>query len=303
MHSSKPLLIVIAGPTAVGKSDLAIKLAKYLNTDIISCDSRQFYKELNIGVAKLNENEMKGVKHHLIGTKSIIEEYSISDFQKDFTKISKQIFKKNNLCILCGGSGLYIDAVCKGFDKIPKIPSKIRNDLNNRLESEGLQNLCLELKEKDSETYDNIDLKNPRRVIRALEVCIHTKKPYSYYLDKKKEEKDFNTFYIHIHEEREQLYKKIESRVDMMIKKGLIKEVEQLQAYKDKRALQSIGYTESFEYLNGKISLKEAIILIKRNSRRYAKRQITWFKKNNYIEIENNFEKIKKLIELKIKTA
>ena len=303
MHSSKPLLIVIAGPTAVGKSDLAIKLAKHFKTDIISCDSRQFYKELNIGVAKLKEKEMHGVKHHLIGTKSINKEYSINDFQNDFSIISKKIFKKNNLCILCGGSGLYIDSVCKGFNEIPEVPTKIRQNLNNLLETDGLKKLCLELKKKDSNSYKNIDLKNPRRVIRALEVCIHTNKPYSYYLGHKKEEKDFNALYIFINEERKKLYKKIDYRVDKMIKEGLIQEVEKLQAYKNKRALQSIGYTECFNHLNGKVSLEETINLIKRNSRRYAKRQVTWFKKNNYIEIENNFEKVKTLIEFKIKTA
>ena len=303
MNLEKPLLIVIAGPTAVGKSNLAIKLAKYFKTDIISCDSRQFYKELNIGVAKLAKKEMNGVRHHLVGTKSIKKEYTISDFQNDFSIISKQVFKKNNLCILCGGSGLYIDSVCKGFNKIPNVSNKIRKELNNRLKIEGLQNLCLELKEKDLKTYKNIDLNNPRRIIRALEVCISTQKPYSYFLNKEKEKKDFDSLYIFINEERKKLYKKIDERVEKMIKEGLVEEVSNLKKYKNKRALESIGYTEIFNYLNGNSSIEETINLIKRNSRRYAKRQITWFKKNNYIEEENNFEKVKKIIESKIKTA
>ena len=303
MHFKRPLLIVIAGPTAVGKSHLAIKLAKKFNTEIISCDSRQFYKELNIGVAKLNPDEMGGVNHHLIGSKSIDEEYTINDFQNDFSIISKKIFQKKKICFLCGGSGLYIDSVCKGFNKIPEVPDEIRFILNNRLELEGLEKLCLELKERDPITYEKIDKKNHRRIIRALEVCISTKKPYSYFLNKDKEEKEFDTLYIFINKEKEELYQKIDLRVDKMIEKGLIEEVKSLKKYEHKRALQSIGYTEIFNYLKTKKSLNETIQLIKRNSRRYAKRQITWFKKNNYIEIENDFEKVKKLIESKIKTA
>jgi len=303
MHFKRPLLIVIAGPTAVGKSHLAIKLAKYFNTEIISCDSRQFYKELNIGVAKLNKDEMGGINHHLIGSKSIDIEYTINDFQNDFSIISKKIFQKNKICFLCGGSGLYIESVCKGFNKIPEVSNEIRKKLNNRLKSEGLDQLCLELKEKDPITYKKIDKKNPRRIIRALEVCISTKIPYSYFLNTKIKEKEFDSLYIFINKEREDLYKKIDLRVDRMIEKGLIEEVKSLKKYKNKRALQSIGYTEVFNYLNTEKSINETIQLIKRNSRRYAKRQITWFKKNNYIEIENDFEKVKSLIESKIKTA
>ena len=303
MCTETPLLIVIAGPTAVGKSKIAIKLAKYLKTEIISCDSRQFYKELNIGVAKLNENEREGVKHHLIGSKSINNEYSISDFQKDFSNISKKIFKKNNLCILCGGSGLYIDAVCKGFDKIPNIPPKIRFDLNNKLKIKGLEKICLELKKIDPISYKNIDLNNPRRVIRALEVSTYTKKPYSEYLNKRKENKLFESLFIFVNEDRNNLYENINKRVDLMIEKGLIIEAKQLYKFKNKRALNSIGYTELFKHFNGEYSLEFAINLIKRNSRRYAKRQITWFKKNDYTEIENNFEQLKKLVDKKIKAT
>lgn len=303
MYPKYPLLIVIAGPTAVGKSDIAIKLAQYLNTEIISSDSRQFYKELNIGVAKLNENERKGIKHHLIGTKSIMKDYNINDFQQDFKDISKKNFEKNNLCILCGGSGLYIDSVCKGFDEIPNVPNEIRDNLNNKLKINGIEELCLELKDIDPISYDKIDLKNPRRVIRALEVYKHTNKPYSQYLNKVKEKKEFKTLYILINEQREKLYVKINKRVDNMIKKGLVQEVKELYNYKNKRALNSIGYTEIFKHLNGEYSLESAIDLIKRNSRRYAKRQITWFKKNNYIEIENNFEKLKKIVDKNIKAA
>ena len=303
MHFKRPLLIVIAGPTAVGKSHLAIKLANFFNTEIISCDSRQFYKELNIGVAKLNKDEMGGVNHHLIGSKSIDEEYTINNFQNDFSIILKKIFQKNKICFLCGGSGLYIDSVCKGFNKIPEVPDEIRLSLNNQLELEGLEKLCLELKEKDPITYKKIDKKNPRRIIRALEVCIFTKKPYSYFLSQDKEEKKFDVLYIFINKDREELYQKINLRVDEMIEKGLVEEVRGLKKYENKRPLQSIGYTEIFNYLKTKKSLNETIQLIKRNSRRYAKRQITWFKKNNYIEIENDFEKVKSLIESKIKTA
>ena len=303
MCSTHPLLVVIAGPTAIGKSNLAIKLAKYFNTEVISSDSRQFYKELSIGVAKLDKKEMDGVKHHLIGFKSIKEDYSISDFQDDFSIISKKIFKKNTVCILCGGSGLYIDSVCEGFNKIPKVPKEIRVELNNILKTEGLEKLCSKLKKYDPITYQKIDLNNPRRVIRALEVFIATKKAYSSFLNKKKEKKTFKTLYISINEDREILYRKIDSRVNQMIENGLIEEVKSVRKYKNKRPLQSIGYIEIFNYLNGKTSIEEAINLIKQNTRRYAKRQITWFKRNSYIEKENDFESVKKLIESKIKTA
>ena len=296
--TKKPLLVVIGGPTCIGKSELTITLAKKFNTEIISSDSRQFYKELNIGVAKLSKEKLSEVKHHLINNISIKNKYTIGDYQRDFTKISNQLFKTKNIIFLCGGAGLYIDAVCKGLDKIPKVNSEIRQKLNNDFIKFGTKKLSEKLKKIDEVAWRRIDQNNPRRLIRALEVCLSTKKTYSSFLNKKRKEKPFKTLYFFLNEKRSLLYKKINHRVNKMISDGLIEEVQSLISHQKKQPLQTIGYKEIFDYLNNKQTVEKSISLIKQNTRRYAKRQITWFKSKKYIEIKDlNQNEIEKIIE------
>ena len=276
-------LITIVGPTAIGKTSLAIKLAKYYKTEIISADSRQFYKELNIGTAKPTSEELSSVKHHLINNISIADDYDISQFKSDAREKIYNLFKTNDFAIMVGGSGLYIDSVLYGIDEIPKVDASIREKLNLEFNNNGLKDLILKLKKLDPITYKKIDLNNHRRIIRALEVSISSKKPYSSFLKNSKKNSKFNEILIGLDCERTKLHSIINSRVDIMIQKGLLEEVKGLLHYKKLNALNTIGYKEIFEYLENKISLEKAIDKIKINSRRYAKRQLTWFKSNKKI--------------------
>jgi tRNA dimethylallyltransferase len=276
-------LISILGPTAIGKTKLAINLAENYDTEIVSADSRQFYKELNIGSAKPSNEDLNKVKHHLISNKSVKESYSIGDFEKDAINSISKIHEKSNLAILVGGSGLYVDVINYGLDKIPKSDEKIRDILNNEFKLKGLKHIQNQLKEKDLISFKNIDLNNHRRIIRALEVTISSGKPYSSYLKKKYTKRNFKIIEIGIKDERELIYKRINNRVDNMINEGLVKEVIDLNEYKDLNSLNTIGYKEIFNYLEGKSNLDYAINEIKKNTRRYAKRQMTWFNSNNNI--------------------
>ena len=276
-------LISILGPTAIGKTKLAINLAENYDTEIVSADSRQFYKELNIGSAKPTNEDLNKVKHHLISNKSVKESYSIGDFEKDAINSISKIHEKSNLAILVGGSGLYVDVINYGLDKIPKSDKKIRDFLNNEFKLKGLKHIQNQLKEKDLISFKNIDLNNHRRIIRALEVTISSGKPYSSYLKKKYTKRNFKIIEIGIRDEREFIYKRINNRVDNMINEGLVKEVIDLNEYKDLNSLNTIGYKEIFNYLEGKSNLDYAINEIKKNTRRYAKRQMTWFNSNNNI--------------------
>jgi len=289
-------LISILGPTAIGKTKLAIELAIKFSTEIISADSRQFYREMNVGTAKPSINELNSVKHHLINNKSVIDNYSIGDFEQDAIKHISNIHSRSNIAILVGGSGLYLDVINYGLDQIPKIEKNIRNSLNNDFENKGLIYLQNELKKVDLITYNNIDLNNHRRIIRALEVTISSGKPYSSYLNKKNINRGFKIIEIGINAEREMVYQRINIRVDDMISKGLINEVKKLIKYKNLNSLNTIGYKEVFSYLDGDISLDIAINEIKKNSRRFAKRQITWFKSNNNIIWFNQNYKINNII-------
>ena len=289
-------LISILGPTAIGKTKLAIELAVKYSTEIISADSRQFYREMNVGTAKPSVNELNSVKHHLINNKSVIDDYSIGDFEQDAIKHISNIHSRSNIAILVGGSGLYLDVINYGLDQIPKIEKNIRNSLNNDFENKGLIYLQNELKKIDLITYNNIDLNNHRRIIRALEVTISSGKPYSSYLNKKNINRGFKIIEIGINAEREMVYQRINNRVDDMINKGLINEVKKLIKYKNLNSLNTIGYKEVFSYLDGDISLDIAINEIKKNSRRFAKRQITWFKSNNNIIWFNQNYKINNII-------
>ena len=288
-------LITIIGPTAIGKTNLAIKIADYFKTEIVSADSRQFYKEMNIGTAKPSNSELNSIKHHLINNKSINDNYNISDYEKDALKSIKSIFNKNDAAILVGGSGLYINTVLYGLDEIPGISDEIRNSLYLDLELKGIKKLQEELKLLDPASYSDIDINNPRRLIRALEVSISTGKSYSSFLKKKKKKRDFNIIVLGINQERSELYNKINTRVDNMIESGLINEVKELYNLKGLNALNTIGYREVFNYIEDKYSLDECISEIKKNTRRYAKRQLTWFKSIDNVEWitpDYNFEKI-----------
>ena len=278
----KKVLITIVGPTAVGKTELAIRLANHFKTEIVSADSRQFYKELNIGTAKPTKLELKKNKHYLINNISINTDYNISKFQEDADEIITKIFSKNKYAILVGG--LYIDAVLYGIDNIPKVKPLIREELNYEFKKKGLKNLIKKLSKLDFESLKTIDVNNPRRVIRALEVTLSTKKPYSSFLKTKNKNSKYNEIIIGLNKNRSELHDLINNRVDLMIKKGLVNEVRSLIKYKDKNALNTIGYTEIFKYLKKDFSYESAIEKIKTNTRRYAKRQLTWFNSNKSIK-------------------
>jgi tRNA dimethylallyltransferase len=288
-------LITIIGPTAIGKTSLAIKVANYFKTEIVSADSRQFYKEMNIGTAKPSNSELKSIKHHLINNKSINDDYNISDYEKDALKSIKSIFNKNDIAILVGGSGLYINTVLYGLDEIPEISNHTRNSLYLDLELKGIKKMQEQLKLLDPASYNTIDINNPRRLIRALEVSISTGKSYSSFLKKKKKKRNFNIIVLGINQDRSDLYNKINTRVDNMVKNGLINEAEGLYNLKSLNALNTIGYSEVFNYIENNSSIDECVDEIKKNTRRYAKRQLTWFKsidRVKWITPEYNFEKI-----------
>jgi len=276
-------LIVTTGPTGIGKTDLSIELAQRLKTFIISSDSRQIYKELKIGVARPSEEDLAKVKHYMIADKSIYDYYSAGKYELEVLDILKDTFKEKETALLVGGSGMYIDAVCKGIDALPDADPEIRKNLNEKLEKEGIESLRFDLKKLDSEHYQIVDLNNPKRILRAVEVCIQTGKTYTSFLTKPKKKRDFNILKIGLERDRDELYGRIDRRVDIMIKEGLIAEAEKY--YKDRHlnSLNTVGYKELFAYFEGEYNLEEAIRLIKRNSRRYAKRQITWFKRDKEI--------------------
>jgi len=278
MMSTKAL-IYIAGPTGVGKTKTAIALAKAFDTEIISCDSRQFYKEMKIGTAVPTEEELAAVPHHFIQSKSIEEAYTVADFEKEAMATIEELFDKKDTLIMVGGSGMYADAVMFGMDEFPEVPQEVRNQIRLFYETHGLQGLQELLREKDPKYYTCVDINNPVRFLRALEVCIASDKPYSSFLGQERPARSFVSKMIILHCPRTVLYDKINARVDQMMKDGLEEEARALIPFKDHAALRTVGYKELFPYFDGECSLEEAINEIKKNSRRYAKRQITWFKK------------------------
>jgi len=278
MTSTKTLK-VIYGPTASGKTSLAIKIAMHHQTEIISADSRQFYKEMRIGTAVPELHELNSVKHHFIQHKSIHESYNVGDYENDAISTIKQLFKLYDTLVLVGGSGLYIDAICKGFDGFPNIDEKLRISIRKDFEKNGLQWLQNEVKRHDITFYQNADINNHQRLLRCLEVCLQSGQTFSSFKTSKTKKRPFEITYYCPKIDREVLYQKINSRVDLMMEKGLLKEVEKLTEYQDLNALQTVGYKELFAYLNHDINLENAINLIKQNSRRYAKRQISWLKR------------------------
>ncbi|ALJ03768.1 tRNA dimethylallyltransferase [Pseudalgibacter alginicilyticus] len=274
------ILISIVGPTAIGKTTLSIQLAKYFNSEIISADSRQFFKEMQIGTAAPTSDELAAAKHHFIHHKSIEDNYNVGTFEKEALQTLQLLFESNDVLIMVGGSGLYVNAVVKGLDDFPEIDKKIREDLNNKLETKGLIYLQEQLKKLDLKAYNSISIDNPHRVIRALEICLGSGKTYTSFLNKGKLERNFKTISIGLTAEREIIYNRINQRVNMMMNEGLLDEVKKLLPYKHLNALNTVGYKELFKYLEGEWTLEFAISEIKKNTRRFAKRQLTWFKKN-----------------------
>ncbi len=281
MGNTKKYLIVLTGPTGIGKTDTGIKIALHFNTEIISADSRQIYKELKIGTAVPDENELKQVPHHFIQTHSIEEYYNASKYESQALERIAQVFERNNMVLLVGGSMLYIDAVCKGIDVMPDADPEIRASLKKQFETEGMENLRLQLKKLDPEYYKTVDLKNPNRIIHALEICIMTGKPFSSFRSNTKKERPFEIIKIGLNGEREILHQRINRRVDQMISDGLEQEAQMLYPKRHLNSLNTVGYREWFDYFDGKIPKEKAIELIKRNSRRYARKQITWFRNDS----------------------
>ncbi|ANW95753.1 tRNA dimethylallyltransferase [Wenyingzhuangia fucanilytica] len=290
-------LITIVGPTAIGKTALSIKLAQHFNAEIISCDSRQFFKEMTIGTAVPEPEELAAAPHHFIQNKSIQEEYSVGHFEREALEKLHDLFTKHNIVIMVGGSGLYVDAVINGLDHFPTIDPSVREQLNKRLASEGLESLQKQLKELDPETYHEIAIENPHRIIRALEVCIGSGQTYSSFKNKPKTPRNFTPIKVGLKAEREIIYDRINRRVDIMLQKGLLKEVESLYSQKHLNALQTVGYREIFQYLDGTIDFDFAISEIKKNSRRFAKRQLTWFKKDENTLWFDYLEDVKNIID------
>lgn len=289
----KKYLIVIVGPTASGKTSLAIKVAKKLKCEIISADSRQFFKEMNIGTAKPNEKELSKIKHHFINNLSVKDDYNAGNFENDALKTLDNLYKKFNYVIMTGGSGLYIDAVCYGLDFFPKIPIEFREKLINEFKRKGLKNLLNELKIKDIKYYRKVDKNNFHRIIRALEVIRFSGKRFSDFTKNSKKKRNFQIIKIGIEHKKKKLHEFIDRRVDLMVHNGLFDEVKDLIKYKNKNALNTLGYKEVFQYFKNKNSKKEIINQIKINTKKYAKRQNTWFNRNNDVKwFKLNFEKI-----------
>jgi tRNA dimethylallyltransferase len=276
-------LITLVGPTAVGKTPVAIALAKYFNTEIISADSRQFYREMKIGTAIPSAEQLAAVRHHFIGNRSVQEYYNASIFEYEVLELLKGLFDRFNIVIMTGGSGMYIDAVCSGIDDFPTVNAIVRENLKSAFQQKGIDWLRSQVKESDPSYYSQVDRNNPKRLLKALEIIAMTGRPYTSFLTREKKERYFNIVQTGLNIEREKLYDNINRRVDHMIRDGLVDEAKALQSFRKLNALDTVGYKEIFNYLEGKTTLEEAIDMIKRHTRRYARRQLTWFRKNRNI--------------------
>ncbi|AYL97099.1 tRNA (adenosine(37)-N6)-dimethylallyltransferase MiaA [Mucilaginibacter celer] len=279
-HSHQPTLIVVAGPTAVGKTAAAIKLAQHFNTVVVSADSRQFFREMSIGTAKPDADELAAAKHYFINSHSVTESFSVGDFEREGLVLLDELFKTYDKVILAGGSGLYIKAICEGFDELPVADAETRDKLNLELQEKGISALQQRLKEIDPDYYAEVDLNNPQRLIRALEVFETSGKPFSSFRNATINQRPFDIIKLALDMPREKLYERINLRVDIMVKQGLIEEVKSLLPYRHLNALNTVGYSEVFDYFDGKSTLEEAIAMIKQNTRRFAKRQLTWFRRD-----------------------
>ena len=283
-------LISIVGPTAIGKTKLAIGIAKHFACEIISCDSRQFYKEMTIGTAVPSKEELAEVKHHFIQNLSIHDNYSVGDFERDGLVFLNQYFKSNNICVMVGGSGLYEKAITEGFDQFPDVDPKIREELNRELNDHGIEMLQKELQLKDPNYFNEVDIHNKQRVIRALEIIRGTGKMFSSFRNQKLTPRPFQIIKIGLELPREEMYDRINRRVDIMVNEGLIEEVKALEDVKHLNALQTVGYRELFDFFDENITKEFAIEEIKKNTRRFAKRQMTWFKKDETIQWFSPFD-------------
>ena len=272
-------LIVIAGPTAVGKTDISLKLAQHFNCPILSADSRQCYRELGVATAKPTLQQLQSTSHYFIDSHSISDPQSAADYEQYAAEVLAEVYGQGKYCVLTGGSGLYIKAVCQGLDPLPDIPGKLREQLEQQWQQYGLPPLLQQLQELDIEYFQQVDQSNPRRIIRALEVCLASSQPYSSFRQGAFKPRPFKSIKIVLNCDREELYRRIDSRMDDMIARGLFQEAEALYEHRHLTPLQTVGYQEIFAYLQGEYSKEEAIRLLKRNSRRYAKRQLTWFRK------------------------
>ncbi len=279
----KKTLIVITGPTAVGKTALCLNIAKHFNIPIINADSRQIFRELRIGTARPTEEQMKTVHHYFVGTLGLDDYYSASLFEQQVLELLGQLFLTHHLALMTGGSMMYIDAVCNGIDDIPTIDERTRCLVKERLADEGLEKLCEELRQLDPEYYEIVDRQNPRRVVHALEICIMTGKTYTSFRKREQKRRPFNILKIGVNLPREELYERINQRVDKMMADGLLEEAKSLFPKKSLNALNTVGYKELFAYMEGRWSLEEAVERIKGNTRRYARKQLTWFKKDQQI--------------------
>ncbi len=305
MNPNQKYLVVIAGPTGVGKTALAIQLAKHFNTKILSADSRQFYKEMSIGTAKPTPSELKEAEHLFIDSLSIHNNYSIGDFEKDAIKALDELFKDNQVVFLVGGSGLYINAVLYGIDEFENVADATKEKVRKQYEEKGLNWLQEQIRNSDPDYYNTVDINNPQRLQRALEVCLETGKPYSSFLSQDKKQRNFEAIKILINTDREKLYERINKRVDQMIKDGLVEEAKSLYPNKHLNALNTVGYKELFSHFGGEIELPAAIDLIKQKTRNYAKRQLTWFNNQDTYEIfgPDDAEKIKAYLEIIIQNS
>ncbi|MGL4363783.1 MAG: tRNA (adenosine(37)-N6)-dimethylallyltransferase MiaA [Bacteroidales bacterium] len=288
--SERKTLLVLMGATAVGKTEVSIQLAQKLSCPIISCDSRQIYQELNIGVARPSPAQLEKIKHYFIASHSVKDYYSVGRFENEALPLITQLFQQHNTLLMVGGSGLYIDAICYGIDELPPVDKHLREKLNIQLQQNGLEDLQKDLQRLDPTFYNEVALQNPARVLRALEVCIASGKPFSQIRKNKAKLRNFEIKFIVLNRTRERLYQTINQRVDSMMNNGLLDEVKSVMPYQHLTALKTVGYRELFDYINGGSSLENAIDLIKRNTRRYAKRQLTWFaryKNAQWINLED----------------
>lgn len=278
-----PLLKIILGPTASGKTDYAIRLAKEYGSPVISCDSRQIFKEMSIGTAKPDREQLSAVRHYFIGTRSVSEDYTAGLYEIEALELLEDLFKTHEVLIMAGGSGLYIDALCNGLDDFPPADQELRSSLNRRLETEGVESLRRELRLLDPESYDTIDIANSQRIIRAVEVTLATGRKFSSFKTSPRKKRPFEIEKIGLTRPRAELYGRIDRRVDKMLEDGLVEEARGLLEYRRRPALNTVGYKELFDYFDGKTSLEEAVRLIKRNTRHYAKRQMTWWRRDTSI--------------------
>ena len=296
-------LITIVGPTAIGKTALSIELANHYNCDIVSCDSRQFFKEMAIGTAVPSPEELATAKHHFIQNKSIFDNYTVGDFEKEALLKLEELFQNNDYVVLVGGSGLYVDAILKGFDEFPSIDPSIRENVNLNYENLGIEYLQQQLETLDPIYFQKITsensqtLQNPQRMMRFVEVCLGTGKPYSSFLNQKKNNRNFTPIIIGLEADRNVIYERINQRVDIMLDQGLLEEAQSLYPHKELNALQTVGYRELFSYFDGEFTLPFAIEEIKKNTRRFSKRQLTWFKRKENTKWFDYLTKRKEIIE------